>query len=205
MAIGGFEAASALKSRWRSRPSRSPSVAARLAVELLDLAQRAGIKLKASQIERNDSGNYTLRLPFDQVKHLFDSRPPAGLGEARAAEAIRTGKGMAREIESARSTPGMADQLSPAQAQGKMFLLATDKPGHQPALEPHRDADREEERGPARAAAARHDPGLRARCRQDAHGDRRGDAADARRARHEPPGAGRSAATALGPWAGDGA
>jgi hypothetical protein len=98
----------------------------------MDLAQRAGIDVKPGQIERNGSGNYTLRLPLDQAtRKMFKLDRPPDYEKRELLKKIRTGKGMAREIEKARSTPGMVDELSPAQAQGKMFLLATDAPGTQ--------------------------------------------------------------------------
>lgn len=127
MAIAGLQAISSLEVALDHPPEKITVGGGETPSELLGLAQRARIKLKADQITKTGRG-YSAELPAQALEHLFDFDKPLDFEHQERLKAIRTGKGLQRQIEANRSTPGMADQLGPAQAQGKMFLLATQPP-----------------------------------------------------------------------------
>jgi hypothetical protein len=128
MSIAGLQAISSLETALEHPPEKITVGGGDTPAELLGLAQRAKITLKADQITKSGRGSYSAEIPAEALTHLFDFEKPLDFEHQERLKAIRTGKGLQRQIEANRSTPGMADQLGPAQAQGKMFLLATQPP-----------------------------------------------------------------------------
>lgn len=126
MAIGGFEASSALQVALDTKKVdgqitvggfQSPS-------KVLELADKAGVKVTHRDIRRVGTGNFELSIPADRLAHLIKPKPVGNRALRDELRNIRTGKGMAKAITDAQHTPGMSDELDRNQAKGKLFLEA---------------------------------------------------------------------------------
>jgi hypothetical protein len=186
MSIAGLQAISSLETALEHPPEKITVGGGDTPAELLGLAQRAKIKLKADQITKTGRGSYSAELPAEALDAPVRLREAPRLRAQERLKAIRTGKGLQRQIEANRSRRGWP--TSSARRRRRARCSCSPPSRRTPSatgISPGTPIEKKSE--DLRAQMSLGDtldfaPGRR----QDAHRHRRGDAAHARRAAHEP-------------------